>query len=367
MKPLHLLIAVFVTLASCQDSGTPAPSNQPPAPSQPGGGNSGGNANSSDWLIPQSQVLDGGPGKDGIPALENPQRIEPAQASYLDPQDLVVGYVADGEAVAYPHKILDWHEIINDKVGSDAVAITYCPLTGTGIGWSRVINNEETTFGVSGLLYNTNLIPYDRATDSNWSQMRLDCVNGELKGEKVVTMPVVETTWATWQQMYPDTKVISTNTGFSRNYQRYPYGDYRTNNDNIIFPVNNEDDRLPAKDRVLGVIRGRQAKIYPVDIFNTNPRLVQEVFQEGVSYVVAGSAEQNYAVAYATNGQTFEPVLDSLPIIMRDEAGNEYDVFGVVVSGPDAGSRLDPIDSYIGYYFAWQAFFPSSPIVFGIE
>lgn len=361
MKPLYLSIALFVTLAACQDSGSPSPTPQTPGP----GANSGNNAN-RDWLIPQAQVFDGGPGKDGIPALENPERIQPAQASYLEPQDLVVGYVSDGEAVAYPHKILDWHEIINDKVGSDAVAITYCPLTGTGIGWSRVINNEETTFGVSGLLYNTNLIPYDRATDSNWSQMRLDCVNGELQGEKVVTLPVVETTWATWQQMYPNTKVISTNTGFSRNYQRYPYGDYRTNNANIIFPVDNEDDRLPAKDRVLGIIVGRQAKIYPVELFNGTPRLVVDSFA-GKSLVVIGSQEQNFIVAYETDGKTLEAVDNALPIIMRDEADNEYDAFGYAISGPDTGNHLTPVVSYIGYYFAWQAFYPGSPIVFGLE
>lgn len=360
MKPILVLLTFLTTLAACQDNGTPPPTTQAPGP----GANSG--ANAQDWLIPRAQVFDGGPGKDGIPALESPELISPAQATYLESQDLVVGFVDGEKAVAYPHKILDWHEIINDKVGSTSVAITYCPLTGTGIGWSRMVNNVETTFGVSGLLYNTNLIPYDRATDSNWSQMRLDCVNGVLKGEEVVTLPVVETTWATWRQMYPNTEVVSTNTGFSRNYQRYPYGDYRTNNNNIIFPVSNEDDRIPAKDRVLGVIIEGNAKLYPLDVFNERPRLVLDSFA-GKLLAVVGSQDQNFVVAYETEGKALEAVSDALPVVMRDETGNQYDVFGYAVDGPDAGSRLTPVTSYIGYYFAWQAFYPGAPIVFGLD
>ena len=136
MKPIIVSLIFLTTLASCQDNGSPSsPQTQGP------GANSGSKANTGDWLIPQDQVFDGGPGKDGIPALEDPELIAPSQATYLDPQDLVVGFADGEEAVAYPHKILDWHEIINDKVGSESVTISYCPLTGTGIGCSRMIDN----------------------------------------------------------------------------------------------------------------------------------------------------------------------------------------------------------------------------------
>ena len=97
--------------------------------------------------------------------------------------ELVVGIVIDGHARAYPHKILDWHEIINDKIGNTAFAITYCPLTGTALGWDRTVNGTETTFGVSGLLYNTNLIPYDRLTGSYWSQMLSKSIRGSLSDQ----------------------------------------------------------------------------------------------------------------------------------------------------------------------------------------
>src|SRR3990172_4124896 len=130
-----------------------------------------------DWLIPKDQIFDGGPGKDGIPALTNPQFASALSTSYLNNNDLVLIIKIGGEIRIYPHPILDWHEIINDDISGTKFTLTYCPLTGSGIAWNRVINGKETTFGVSGLLYNSNLIPYDRASNSNWSQMKMLSVN----------------------------------------------------------------------------------------------------------------------------------------------------------------------------------------------
>ena len=137
----------------------------------------------TDWSIPIAEVLDGGPGKDGIPALENPVFISAENTTVLQDADLVLGFKNGDDVRAYPRIILDWHEIINDNIGDVSLAVTYCPLTGTGIGWDRNIDGNETTFGVSGLLYNTNLIPYDRATGSNWSQILNASVNGSLAGK----------------------------------------------------------------------------------------------------------------------------------------------------------------------------------------
>ena len=180
----------------------------------------GASSDPSAWLIPVNEVFDGGPGRDGIPSVDKPVFItadDPAN-SYLLDNDLVVGIKIGNVVRAYPHPILDWHEIINDKIGANALALTYCPLTGSAVAWNRIINGTETTFGVSGLLYNTNLIPYDRLTQSNWSQMKLQCVNGELIGQTPQLFNIVETTWKTWKELYPNTLVVSTNTGFSRPY-----------------------------------------------------------------------------------------------------------------------------------------------------
>ena len=133
--------------------------------------------------------------------------------------------------------ILDWHEVVNDKLDNQFVTISYCPLTGTAFGWSSVANGAKSTFGVSGLLYNTNLILYDRNTDSNWSQLELKCVNGALIGDEPILESVVETNWGTWKKLYPNTKVLSLETGFDRNYNFYPYGDYKTNHGYFLFTV----------------------------------------------------------------------------------------------------------------------------------
>ncbi|MDX2443933.1 MAG: DUF3179 domain-containing (seleno)protein [Bacteroidales bacterium] len=221
---------------------------------------------SGEWLIPSNEVFNGGPGKDGIPALLNPELGSLSNINYLENDDLVLGFVLNNEARAYPHKILNWHEIINDKIQGKDIIVTYCPLTGTGIGWNQFLHEKSSTFGVSGLLYNSNLIPYDRETDSYWSQIRLECVKGSRKGEKIENIQLVETTWNTWVKMFPDTKVVSSNTGYSRNYTRYPYGDYKSSND-LIFPVSIDDERLHPKEVVHGIILNNKAKIYRYEHF----------------------------------------------------------------------------------------------------
>lgn len=334
----------------------------------PGSGNnstSGGSGNDL-WSIPIKDVLDGGPGKDGIPALLDPILIQAEDADFLSDDDLVIGFVQGSEARAYPHKILDWHEIINDGVGEVYISVTYCPLTGTGIAWNRVIDDQVTTFGVSGLLYNSNLIPYDRATGSNWSQILLECVNGSHLGASSETFPLVETTWLTWKQMYPDTRVVSTETGYSRDYKRYPYGDYRTNDFFLIFPVGNSDDRLPNKERVHGIINSGSARIYPLSVFGDSI----SVFQENLGnqrLVVAGNERDNFVVSYfneLTDGEdlTFSPVQNTYPAVMSDQEGNLWDIFGRAVSGPRQGAQLTHARSFMGYWFSFAAFYPGLSI-----
>ncbi|MCK5103382.1 MAG: DUF3179 domain-containing protein, partial [Cyclobacteriaceae bacterium] len=327
---VKLIIIPIILLVSCDDNSTESGGTG-------GGGTNGGGANgngtvSPDWLIPLNEVLDGGPGKDGIPALENPENKGINQITFLSDNDLVVGFQFGDQVRAYPHKILDWHEIINDELNGKKVAITYCPLTGTGIAWSRKINGEITTFGVSGLLYNTNLIPYDRLTNSNWSQMRLDCVNGELLGDEIATYHLVETTWKTWKEMFPNSSVVTTNTGFSRNYQQFPYGDYKTNNPKLLFPVAPKDERLPGKERVLGLILNGKAKVYRFESFEGQTRIINDQF-EGLNFIVIGNKTKNFIAAFEKNikgeVRTFTTI-DEGENIMQDDKGNKYNLFGTI-------------------------------------
>ena len=268
--------------------------------------------NNDTWLIPFSEVRDGGPGKDGIPALENPLMINAVEAEYLDDFDLVVGYKNGNDARAYPHKIFDWHEIINDDLQGRKIAITHCPLTGTSLGWEREYNGQTTTFGVSGLLYNTNLMPYDRTTNSTWTQIGEQCVNGELTGTKAETFQVFETEWKTWKSMYPETKVVSTNTGHSRNYGNYPYGDYRTTN-GLIFSVTVDDNRLPQKERVHGIIVNDKVKVYKFISFTQNP-VITDTFQ-GKNVTVIGSPEKNFIISF------HEKIIDSTVLSVAQTKG----------------------------------------------
>mgnify|MGYP006292958041 FL=1 len=320
---------------------------------------------SGEWLIPSDEIYDGGPGKDGIPALTDPDLIPVSAVGYLRDSDLVIGVKVGNDSRAYPHAILDWHEIINDDIGSASIAITYCPLTGSGIGWDRFVNGSKTTFGVSGLLYNSNLIPYDRATDTEWSQMKLQAVHGELAGQTVQTHPVLETTWATWKTIAPNSPVVSTNTGYNRSYGTYPYGDYRTNHNNLIFPVSERDNRLPAKQRVLGVLLQNAAKAYPIAAFGNGVSVIQESL-DNTAIVVAGSQEHNFAVAFErqVNGEVlmFEALNDQLPLILKDEAGNSWNIWGQAVDGPDKGATLKSLKGYTAYWFAWAAFWPGTEL-----
>lgn len=324
---------------------------------------------SGDWSIDKNKVKSGGPGVDGIPALENPNMITIQEATYLSDNDLVIGYKVGSDIRAYPHKILDWHEIINDEIGGQKVAITYCPLTGTTIAWDRNIDGGTTTFGVSGLLFNSNLIPYDRKTGSAWSQMKMESVNGKVIGTIIDTYPTVETTWKTWKKMYPETIVVSTNTGISRNYASFPYfsngKDYRID-PFLIFPIDIDDDRLPRKERVLGVIVNNKARAYKLADMTSPVTVVQDEFN-GESLVIIGSQEKNYIVSYKSQLDdntklTFTAIENSEPTVMKDNEGNEWNVFGEAISGDRKGQKLLSTTSYIGYWFAWGTFYPNLEI-----
>ena len=213
MKKNVLYLFAILMLFTCSSN------NDINEPSNSAGNNNGNTAGNNgggteEWLIPINEVKDGGPGKDGIPSIENPKFIDAQNQNFLNDDDLVIGVNYNGETKAYPHGILNWHEIVNDKFNNESITINYCPLTGTAFGWESMTNGAPSTFGVSGLLYLANLILYDRNTDSYWSQMLLQCVSGDLIGDFPETINVVETNWLTWKTLYPNTNILSRDTNF---------------------------------------------------------------------------------------------------------------------------------------------------------
>lgn len=318
------------------------------------------NNNSSSWLIDKDLVFDGGPGKDGIPALDNPTLITSTQNDYLFDEDLVIGLKYGNTIIAYPHKIFDWHEIINVDIDDLSIAIVYCPLTGTAVGWDRNINNNKTTFGVSGLLYKNNIMPYDRATNSIWSQLELKCVNGKLIGEtpKITILP--EMKWGLWKTLYPQTKLVSTNTGHQRNYNNYPYGNYKTDNQYFIFPVDPLKNNIQAKERVHAIINNDEAKVYRFGKFG-NGKVITDVFQNK-EYLIIGN--QDFIISFVidnnTNSLEFTYNFEGTEIILTDNEGNNWNLFGEAISGPRKGQFLETAKtSMMGYYFSIEAFYPN--------
>lgn len=276
----------------------------------------------SNSLIPKEKIISGGPPKDGIPAILNPKFETASQASWLNSGDLVAGIEFDGIFKAYPLRILVWHEAVNDKVGDKAILVSYCPLCGSTLIFDRNIDSQELTFGISGLLYQSDVLFYDHQNQSLWSQLEMKAISGPKAGTKMEVLPSVLATWSEWKSKHPNTLVLSRDTGYSRDYSNMPYGGYE-NSRSIMFPVDRRDDRYHPKEKVLVVI-----------------------------------SADNVAKAYA-----FEE-LSKLKTQIKDKVGNEDVIInfgdGKFVTAYDNSGN--PVRSFVTYWFAWYTFRPDTLI-----
>jgi len=328
---------------------------------------SGGNVDDTDsggaasnWTIPIDEVVDGGPGKDGIPSIDNAIFLEAGDArvnNYMEDDDLVVGIVRGNVAKAYPHRILDWHEVVNDDVFGDKITISYCPLTGTAFGWESSVDNRYSEFGVSGLLYNTNLILYDRASDSNWSQLKLECVNGEFIGSKPKVADVLETTWKLWKEMFPETKILSNEQGFSRKYTVYPYGDYKQDDEFLLFPVSKIDNSIPNKDRVHVIISVDSAKVFEFSNFGNGKAIKSQFLSNDILIIGDQKMINSYIIGSQYINLVFEYDFSTPDYYFKDNEGNKWNVLGTAVDGPRKGEKLATTSSLMSYWFAIPPFF----------
>lgn len=212
--------------------------------------------------IDLSKLRQGCPVKDCIPAIDNPKFISAKEAeekNQIKDDDVVFAISHKGVNRAYPQRILNWHEIVNDKVSGDPILITFCPLCGTAIGFERP---KDTTFGVSGKLVNSNLVMYDRKTETLWQQLGGEAIVGNLVGQKLTPFPVDTLLWKDWKKLHPDTQVLSQETGYSRDYSFYPYGSYESDR-SVYFPAEGtEDTRLHPKEIVWGIEINGKFKAY---------------------------------------------------------------------------------------------------------
>ncbi len=354
--PTISVIAVALALAACGSDSTTSLQ-----PSESEGG--------AECSIPVSQIFDGGPGKDGIPALTDPTLVssDDPSAAYLRDDDRVIAVEFDGGRVAVPLNIMWWHEIVNLQVGTHTVAVTHCPLTGSSLVFDRApLGGAE--LGVSGLLYRTNLIMYDRTTEESlWPQMARAAVCGPKRGGSLNMLPGIEMTWAAWREMYPDGSVIGSDTGHPRNYQFYGYGRYdEVDNGALLFPLPDPvDTRRPPKERVLAVrLGGDGGMAFPFGKLEARGDfVVVETAFGGTDVVVFWDSEAQAAMA-------FRPFLeDGTQLSFRtsgdgfvdDETGSVWNVAGRAVEGPLASERLDPVaEAYVSFWFAWASFHPET-------
>jgi len=227
--------------------------------------------------IAATEIHKGGPPRDGIPSIDKPLFINANQAGFLKAKDRVLGLHRNGISKAYPISIMNWHEIVNDEITGEAVVVTYCPLCGTGVAFSAHAAGKQLSFGVSGLLYNSDVLLYDRETKSLWSQLLTHAISGPMKGTNLRLISLQHTTWADWLKRHPQTLVLSTETGYSRDYQSDPYAGYE-DSDGIYFPVSHRDPRYHPKERVLGVEIDGQFKAYPFAELSQTDGLVHDRF-----------------------------------------------------------------------------------------
>ncbi|MBT3274402.1 MAG: DUF3179 domain-containing protein [Spirochaetales bacterium] len=228
------------------------------------------------YLIHPSEIRSGGPPPDGIPSIDKPlfESVN-AAGKWLGESDLVIILDLNNTVRIYPFPILVWHEIVNDTVQGVPVLVTYCPLCGSAIAYERKIDGESVEFGTSGKLYNSNLIMYDRLTESYWTQIGGRAVVGPLTGARLKPIVIHTVTWADAKARHPRAEVLSRDTGFRRVYGTDPYGSYYTE-EYLMFPVDNEDRRLHPKDPVLGIEVDGIYKAYGENDFSVPGKIIDE-------------------------------------------------------------------------------------------
>jgi len=348
--------------------------------------------------IEAAEIQWGGVAPEGIPSLDDPEVTGAAEASYLADDELVFGvalaaedeagpFAAPGgesaaggragdpaagsiggaprrpariEARAYPLRILDWHEMTNDVVAGIPVALSYCTLCGSGVLFDRRLGERTFTFATSGLLYRSNKLMFDRETETLWSNLTGKPVLGPLVGEELTlrVLPLVVTTWGEWRREYPDTTVLSLETGYDRDYRPgQPYGEYFASPD-TMFPVGIRDDRLPAKAWVFAIRSGDAAMAFELEALQQQGVLNTMAGEQPVVLVVGGGR----AVRAYERGELSFDWLPGRPgettLVASD--GSRWRVSDVAMYREGGGGVLNRLPGHLAYWFGWYAFFPDT-------
>jgi hypothetical protein len=385
MRKLLPLGALLLALGFAACGGGGGDDGVGDAPSANGGSpsfsTSGWATDFSKHSVSLGEFIAGGPPKDGIPSIDDPKFASvDAADEFLAPREPVAVVRLEGQVRGYPLQILTWHEIVNDEIAGEPVAVTYCPLCNSTVAFRREVGGEPVEFGTTGMLRNSDLVMYDRMTESWWQQITAEAVVGELTGTSLELVPSQILSWRALRRSHPDARVLSRDTGFSRDYGLNPYTGYDSNPDAQPFLLEGEPDRsLPPMERVAAIKTGdRSAVVYPFsrlgeeapvnDGLEGSPIVV--LFDPNVASALdAGliSEGRNVGAAAVFDRRLAERTLEFRrgpdPGTFRDaQTGSTWNISGVATSGSLAGSRLNQIPHDDQFWFALAAFFPDAEI-----
>ena len=324
------------------------------------------------------EILSGGPPKDGIPSIDAPNFVSVGDADeWLKDREPVVFVEVDGDARAYPIQILMWHEIVNDTLGGKPLLVSFCPLCNTAIAFERTVNGQVFDFGTTGRLRFSNLIMYDRQTETWWQQATGDAIVGKLTGAQLAFYPASIISWADFKSHYPGGSVLSQKTGFVRDYGRNPYTGYDDiNKTPFLYQGSPTPGELPPMARVLTLDLNSEAVAYPYDILKeknvTNDVVGKDpvviFWAEGTasaldSSSVAGGRDVGAAAAYSrlVDGDVLEFTYED-NAIHDEQTGTTWNIFGQAIDGELKGRQLVPLVSINHFWFSWAAFQPETRI-----
>ena len=328
-------------------------------------------------LVDIDEIRSGGPPPDGIPSIDEPTFVRPAEVEFLEENEPVLALDIDGDRRVYPVQILMWHEIVNDTVGGVPVAVTYCPLCNSAVAYDRRVDDKVMEFGTSGSLWNSALVMYDRQTETLWSHFTGQAIVGELTGIELDTFPVATVPWGVWRDANPDGLVLSRDTGFDRNYGRNPYPGYDDITSEPFLFEGEVDGRYTAMTRIVGVeldgealgvplVTLQEQRVVPATLADTD---LVVIWQPGTASALDAGQVAGGDDIGATG--VFVPEVDGQRLTIRaegdtfvdDETGSTWNILGTATDGPLAGSRLTAIPHLDTFWFAWSTFRPESQII----
>ena len=334
-----------------------------------------------DPLVPVEEIISGGPPPDGIPPLDDPIFADVADSvDQLEPAESVVALEINGDARAYPVRVLMWHEIVNDTVGGIPVSVTYCPLCNSAVSYHRVVRGVETTFGTSGSLYASALVMYDRLTESLWTHFDGRAVVGVVAGDQLEPIGSPLMAWEEFIAVYPTGKVLDwTQTGFERDYGRNPYEGYDNPDTDPFLFRGLLDDRERAKQRVVGISVDGVAVAYSMNLIVAGERSVTPAQVAERDLVILWQAGQSSALDDSRVGGgddvgsvgVFVPVVDGTPVTLAvdsdgfvdEETASTWNIAGRATSGPLEGSRLQRVEHLDTFWFAWSTYRPGTTLI----